>query len=142
MCRNLEVARRDTAIRDMLVGILEDRIAGSDKLSKTKRVELRGQLKDKPGLFRYLRTIKSGMCVSTAARSRPRSSWTASSCCAAPTPDLDAAEVARGYKALADVERGWRDLKQLDLRPVYHRLEHRIIGHVQLCWLCADSRCC
>ena len=50
-------------------------------------------------------------------------------------PDIDAAEIARGYKALADVERGWRDLKQLDLRPVYHRLEHRIIGHVQLCWL-------
>jgi hypothetical protein len=35
-----------------------------------------------------------------------------------------------------EVERGWRDMKQvLDLRPVYHRLEDRIRAHVVLCWL-------
>ena len=34
------------------------------------------------------------------------------------------------------LERGWRDLKtHLELRPVYHRLEHRIRAHVLLCWL-------
>lgn len=44
MCRNLDVARRDAATRDKLVGILADRIEGSDKLSKTKRAELRGRL--------------------------------------------------------------------------------------------------
>jgi hypothetical protein len=49
--------------------------------------------------------------------------------------DVDAAEIARGYKALLEVERGWRDLKQLDLRPVYHRKDERIIAHVQLSWL-------
>lgn len=43
--------------------------------------------------------------------------------------------MARGYKALADVERGFRDLKQLDLRPVYHRRSDRVIAHIQLCWL-------
>ena len=48
---------------------------------------------------------------------------------------LDAADVARGYKALQDVERGFKELKQLDLRPVYHRRRDRIIAHVQLCWL-------
>ncbi len=37
---------------------------------------------------------------------------------------------------LLEVERGWRDMKQiLDLRPVYHRLEERIRAHVLLCWL-------
>jgi hypothetical protein len=41
----------------------------------------------------------------------------------------------QGYKALAEVERGWRDLKQLDLRPVYHRNHDRIVAHVQLSWL-------
>ncbi len=31
---------------------------------------------------------------------------------------------------------GWRDLKtHLELRPVYHRLEHRIRAHILLCWL-------
>jgi transposase len=49
--------------------------------------------------------------------------------------NLDAEQIARGYKALLDVERGWRDLKQFDLRPVYHRNAERIIAHVQLSWL-------
>ena len=49
--------------------------------------------------------------------------------------DLDAADIARGYKALLEVERGWRDLKQLELRPVYHRKDDRIVAHVQLSWL-------
>ncbi|MCX5233527.1 hypothetical protein [Streptomyces sp. NBC_00233] len=44
--------------------------------------------------------------------------------------------IALGYKQLLEVERGWRDMKQvLDLRPVYHRLEERIRAHVILCWL-------
>ena len=40
------------------------------------------------------------------------------------------------YKQLTAVEQGWRDLKSgLGLRPVHHRREDRIRGHVQLCWL-------
>lgn len=51
-------------------------------------------------------------------------------------PKLTPEDIAAGYKQLLDVERGWRDLKQvLDLRPVYHRLEKRIRAHVLLCWL-------
>ena len=51
-------------------------------------------------------------------------------------PELSAADIALGYKQLAEVERGWRDMKQvLDLRPVYHRREDRIRAHVVLCWL-------
>jgi transposase len=35
-----------------------------------------------------------------------------------------------------EVERGWRDMKQvIDLRPVYHRKEERIRARVILCWL-------
>jgi transposase len=35
-----------------------------------------------------------------------------------------------------EAERGFRDLKTvLELRPVLHRLEHRIRAHVLLCWL-------
>jgi hypothetical protein len=41
-----------------------------------------------------------------------------------------------GYKQLLEVERGWRDMKQIiDLRPVYHRVQERIRAHVLLCWL-------
>ena len=51
-------------------------------------------------------------------------------------PHLPAEDIALGYKQLLEVERGWRDMKQvIDLRPVYHRLEERIRAHVILCWL-------
>jgi hypothetical protein len=51
-------------------------------------------------------------------------------------PHLSAEDIALGYKQLLEVERGWRDMKQvLDLRPVYHRREHRIRAHILLCWL-------
>jgi hypothetical protein len=49
---------------------------------------------------------------------------------------LDAEDIALGYKALYEAERGWRDMKStIDMRPVYHRREDRIESHVQLCWL-------
>jgi hypothetical protein len=51
-------------------------------------------------------------------------------------PRMSAEDIALGFKQLWQVERGWRDMKQIiDLRPVYHRLEQRIRAHVILCWL-------
>ena len=51
-------------------------------------------------------------------------------------PDLSAEEIALGYKNLREAERSFRDLKTtLELRPVFHRLEHRIRAHVLVCWL-------
>ncbi|UTI64865.1 hypothetical protein NBH00_01345 [Paraconexibacter antarcticus] len=44
--------------------------------------------------------------------------------------------MALGYKNLLEAERGFRDMKStLELRPVFHRLEHRIRAHVLICWL-------
>ena len=49
---------------------------------------------------------------------------------------LTSEDLALAYKQLANVERGWRDMKgALRLRPVYHHREDRIRAHVQLCWL-------
>jgi hypothetical protein len=50
---------------------------------------------------------------------------------------LDAAAVVTGYKNLANVERDFRILKtdDLDLRPIYHRLEQRVRAHVLICLL-------
>ncbi len=46
-------------------------------------------------------------------------------------------DIADAYKALYQAERGWRDLKtiQINLRPVFHHKDERIQAHVQLCWL-------
>jgi len=42
VCFNPEAAGRDRQVRERLVAQLEDAIAGSDRLSATKRAELRG----------------------------------------------------------------------------------------------------
>jgi hypothetical protein len=50
---------------------------------------------------------------------------------------LDAADVVRAYKQLKEVERDFRALKgpELEIRPIHHRLEHRVRAHVFLCML-------
>jgi hypothetical protein len=54
-----------------------------------------------------------------------------------PAEALSLVEAVRVYKALATVERAFRSLKTVDLhvRPIYHRLEHRVRAHVLLCML-------
>jgi hypothetical protein len=50
---------------------------------------------------------------------------------------LSDADTVRSYKSLALVERAFRCIKTVDLnvRPVYHRLEGRVRAHVFLCML-------
>jgi transposase len=51
-------------------------------------------------------------------------------------PDDHAEEIVRRYKSLADIERGFRILKQdLEIGPVYHRLPDRIRAHALICFL-------
>jgi hypothetical protein len=56
-----------------------------------------------------------------------------------PETDLDSAGVVTAYKNLKHVERDFRHIKSddLDLRPVFHRLEKRVKGHVLICMLAA-----
>jgi transposase len=50
--------------------------------------------------------------------------------------DLTPPEVVRRYKALADIERGFRVLKsEIEIAPVYHRLPERIRAHAFVCFL-------
>lgn len=54
-------------------------------------------------------------------------------------PDrLDATETVRAYnKNLSGIEYAFRSLKTIDLevRPIYHRREHRVRAHILLCML-------
>ena len=54
-----------------------------------------------------------------------------------PAGQLDAAAVVTAYKNLKYVERDFRHIKSddLDLRPVFHRLEERVKAHVLICML-------
>jgi hypothetical protein len=54
-----------------------------------------------------------------------------------PAHELPAAAVVTAYKNLKYVERDFRHIKSddLDLRPVFHRLEERVKAHVLICML-------
>jgi hypothetical protein len=56
-----------------------------------------------------------------------------------PAAELDAPGVITAYKNLKNVERDFRHIKtdDLDLRPVFHRLEARVKAHVLICMLAA-----
>ncbi len=136
ICHNPEAADRDRHTREQLVAQLTELIADTDKLSDFKRGELRGKITNKPGLNRYLRTTPAGKLRIDQARIKTEENLDGKYLLRCSNPKLSAEDIAIGYKALLEVERGWRDMKQvIDLRPVYHRLEERIRAHVLLCWL-------
>jgi len=136
ICYNPEAAQRDAAVRERMLTRLQETIDGSDKLSATKRAELRGVISTRPGLNRYLRVTPGGLLRADAARIKAEENLDGKYLLRTTDPAMTTEDIALGYKQLLEVERGWRDLKQLiDLRPVYHRKEQRIRAHVILCWL-------
>jgi transposase len=51
-------------------------------------------------------------------------------------PDHTPSEIISRYKALADIERGFRVLKsEIEIAPVFHRLPERIRAHALICFL-------
>ncbi len=136
ICFSPEAAERDAAVRTRMIAQLEEAIKDSDQLSKDKRAELRGVISTKPGLNRYLRVTPSGLLRTDAAKAKAEENLDGKYLLRTADPKLSAEDIAVGYKQLLEVERGWRDMKQvIDLRPVYHRKEERIRAHVLLCWL-------
>jgi hypothetical protein len=136
ICFNPEAAERDAAVRERLIAQLTAKIDGSDKLSATKRAELRGVISTKPGLHRYLRVTPGGLLRIDQAAVKAEARLDGKYLLRCSDPKLSAEDIALGYKQLLEVERGWRDMKTtLDLRPVFHRREDRIRAHILLCWL-------
>src|SRR5215207_6278256 len=152
ICLNPDQATRDQAKRDEAIGRIQaelDRIRAqrdrdrtrqlADKARrKTEAAHVRAEcaLRDHPTLGRWLRQQPNGRLVIDRAKVKAEARLDGKYLLATSDPDLSAEDVALGYKNLLEAERGFRDLKsQLLLRPVFHRLEHRIRAHVLLCWL-------
>ena len=136
ICHNPEAAARDAAVRERLAEHLQHLIEGSDAWPKTRRDELVGSLRDKPGLRRYLRRTKTGLLRIDRRIVGREAHLDGKWLLRTSDPTLTPADLAAAYKQLIAVERGWRDCKgALGLRPVHHYREDRIRAHVQLCWL-------
>ncbi|MEV6861552.1 hypothetical protein AB0M44_11185 [Streptosporangium subroseum] len=136
ICHNPDAATRDAAVRGRLIEQLQHLIDGSDTLTGEQRAELRGKISAKPTLNRFLRTTPRGLLRVDRKKIEAEENLDGKYLLRSSDPAMSAEDIARGYKQLLEVERGWRDMKSIiDLRPVYHRLEERIRAHVVLCCL-------
>ena len=144
VCHNPAEAERDKTHREDTIARLQaelDRIAtvrAKTTSAKADGAHQRAEcaLRDHPSLGRYLRQTASGRLRIDRAKIAAEERLDGKYLLSTSDPDLSAEDVALGYKNLLEAERGFRDLKTtLELRPVFHRLEHRIRAHVLICWL-------
>jgi len=136
ICHNPERAERDRTVRERILERLRQEIHHADGLPPSKRSELYGALSTKPAYKRFLRKTPTGkLRIDRAAVAREHK-LDGKFLIRTSDESLTPADLAEGYKALYEAERGWRDLKHtIDMRPTFHRREDRIEAHVQLCWL-------
>ncbi len=136
IAHNPERAVRDQIVREQILARLRLEIAAADKLTANKRAELYGALSTKPAFNRFLRKTKTGKLRIDRSAVAREAKLDGKYLLRTSDESLSAEDIALGYKALYEAERGWRDLKStIDMRPVYHRRDDRIESHVQLCWL-------
>ncbi|MGE5755863.1 MAG: IS1634 family transposase [Planctomycetaceae bacterium] len=119
VCLNEEEARKDTADREAIVAALREPLRSGDKSlvgNKGYRRYLSGS--DSPG-FRIDE-------AKIAGEARYDGKWVLRT-----NTELDSAEVALQYKQLWMVEHWFRSCKALlQTRPIYHRCDETIRGHV------------
>lgn len=153
ICHNPEQAERDRTAREDAVTRLETELArikqarergrANKKTSTTTKRKAEAAhtkaecaLRDHPSLGRWLRQQANGRLVIDRAKVKAEERLDGKYLIATSDPHISSEDAALGYKSLLEAERGFRDLKSsLLLRPVFHRLEHRIRAHVLLCWL-------
>ena len=146
VCHNPTEADRDKQAREDTIARLQaelERIKtaraktrASDAKTSTAHHRAECALRDHPTLGRYLRQTPTGRLLIDRAKIKAEERLDGKYLLSTSDPDLSAEDVALGYKNLLEAERGFRDLKAtLELRPVFHRLEHRIRAHILLCWL-------
>jgi transposase len=136
MVRNEKRAERDRAQRAELLERLEQELSQLKQLNGQPHSRACCALLANPAYGRYLKTNRQGSPRIDRRKLREEARLDGKYLVRTSDDTLAAEDVALGYKQLAEVERAFRSLKHdLDLRPVYHRLDERIRSHVLICWL-------
>lgn len=136
LARNPEEAKRQLHQREEMVKRIEAELEGLHRLPKEEHTKAVCRLVAHRSLGRYLKLDKKGWPKLDRAKLKAEAHHDGKYLLLTSDDTLSAQDVALGYKQLLEVEDAFRTLKQtLDLRPVYHRLSHRIRAHVLLCWL-------
>jgi hypothetical protein len=135
VCRNLIEAERDQTRRARALERIGVELVALERKRGDARLAAEGELLAHPTLRRYL-ARRNGRLVVDKAKVAAEARLDGKFLLSATDPTIPAADLAQLYKGLLEVERSWRDLKQiLEVRPVYHRKQDRIRAHVTLCFL-------
>ncbi len=128
ICHNPERAERDELVREQILERLRQEIHHAGRACAVQARRALRRAFHQARLQALLAHDPDRQAPDRPRRGRQaRPSSTASSCCAPRDESLTPADLALGYKALYEVERGWRDIKHvIDMRPAYHRREDRI----------------
>ena len=118
VCLNPRQARKDAKDREAIIAALKDQIKQGPK-----------SLVGNKGFRKYLKIAKDSVGIDEAkvkSEARFDGKWVLRT-----NTDLSASQVALKYKQLWMVERIFRDVKSLlETRPIFHRLDCTIRGHV------------
>jgi transposase len=118
VCVNTKQARKDAADRKAIIDALAERINKGPK-----------NMIGNKGYRKYLKVTPGGITVDQdkiAAEAKFDGKWVLKT-----NTDLSTEKVALRYKELWQVEHVFRDLKSiLETRPIYHKLDETIRGHV------------
>jgi transposase len=136
LCLNPQEAERDRVQREDTLRRLETELAGLKQISGEPHRKAACELRAHKSMGRYLKQGADGRLVIDRAKVARETRLDGKFLLSTSDQTLSAEDVALGYKQLAEVERGFKDLKHtMELRPVYHRKEERIRSHVTLCFL-------
>jgi hypothetical protein len=118
VCRNSRQVRKDAAARQAMVEALEERLKNNPKGLVGNR-----------GYARYIKVSKGAMTIDRdklEEEARFDGKWVLRT-----SMNLPAEKVALKYKELWQVEQVFRDMKSvLDTRPIFHKRDETIRGHV------------
>jgi transposase len=146
LCRNPQSAARETATRQRLLDLTQgalNKIAQRKKKAEPERIGAQ--------VGKVLARFQMGKFVEWGVK-EGRLQWSWREALIAqeqlfdgcyiintkvPVEQMKASEVVAGYKNLSLVEQAFRNLKTvaLEIRPVYHKKDPRILSHVFLCVL-------
>ncbi|HYB29281.1 MAG TPA: IS1634 family transposase [Solirubrobacteraceae bacterium] len=108
ICHNPERAERDRTVREQILERLRQEIHHADGLAPTKRSELYGALSTKPAYKRFLRKTKTGKLRIDRTAVAHEAKLDGKFLLRTSDESLTPADLAEGYKALYEAERGWR----------------------------------
>lgn len=133
---NPQEAQKQRHEREEIVAEIRSRIKSLKQPPDSEHTKAICELRSHPVYSRYIRQLKDGRLKLNKTKIKKDRKYDGKYLIKTSDDTLTAGDVALGYKQLVDIEAAFRTIKQeLEIRPVYHRLEERIRAHILLCWL-------